>query len=149
MRHNVAGKLWGRTANQRKALLRGLAASLLEHQRIETTIIKAKEIRKHVERLVTLARRGGLHAKRIAMRELPNRPLVIKLFDEIAPRFVGRNGGYLRIVHTRRRVNDGAQMAIIEFVDHEEIKVKKEAGKKAEKKEKKSNKEENKKEGNK
>jgi large subunit ribosomal protein L17 len=143
MRHNVAGRLFGRTANQRKALLRGLVAALLEHQRIETTVQKAKEARKVAERLVTLGVRGDLHAKRIALADLPNRTLVVKLFDEIAPRFKGRNGGYLRIVHTRQRVNDRAQMAVLEFVDYEDAVQgkekkgkRKEAGGKEEKKEK-------------
>lgn len=120
MRHNVAGRLFGRTANQRKALLRGLVAALLEHQRIETTVAKAKEARKAAEKLVTLGVRGDLHAKRTALADLPNRALIVKLFDEIAPRFKGRNGGYLRIVHTRQRVNDRAQMAVLEFVDYED-----------------------------
>ncbi|KKK51406.1 hypothetical protein LCGC14_3115260, partial [marine sediment metagenome] len=87
MRHKVAGRLFGRTANQRKALLRGLVGAVLEHQRIETTVAKAKETRKLVERLVTIAKRGDLHAKRNALAKLPNRTLITKLFDEIAPRF--------------------------------------------------------------
>jgi large subunit ribosomal protein L17 len=130
MRHNVAGRLFGRTANQRKALLRGLVASLIEHQRIETTVAKAKETRRLAEKLVTLGKRGDLHAKRLAMARVPNRTLVVKLFDEIAPRFAERNGGYLRIVPTRRRVNDRAQMAVLEFVDYEEMREKEAAGKK-------------------
>lgn len=139
MRHNVAGKLFGRTANQRKALLRGLVSSLIEHQRIETTLAKAKETRRVAERLVTLGKRGDLHAKRLALSRIPNRTLVVKLFDEIAPRFTDRNGGYLRIVATRRRVNDSSQMAVLEFVDYEELKgksseEKKKGKKKAEKK---------------
>jgi large subunit ribosomal protein L17 len=121
MRHNVAGRLFGRTANQRKALLRGLVGALIEHERIETTVAKAKETKRLVEKLVTLGKRGDVHAKRLAMAKLPNRPLVIKLFDTIAPRFADRNGGYLRIVHTRRRVNDRAEMAVLEFVDYEEL----------------------------
>ncbi len=138
MRHNVAGRLFGRTANQRKALLRGLVAALIEHQRIETTVAKAKETRRLAEKLVTLGKRGDLHAKRLAMAKMPNRTLVVKLFDEIAPRFAERNGGYLRIVSTRRRVNDRAHMAVLEFVDYEEIREKeaaekKKKGKKAEK----------------
>lgn len=120
MRHNVSGRLFGRTANQRKALLRGLVGSLIEHERIETTVAKAKETRRLAEKLVTLGKRGDLHAKRLAMSRLPNRTLVIKLFDEIAPRFESRNGGYLRIVPTRRRLNDRAHMAVLEFVDYEE-----------------------------
>ena len=120
MRHNVAGRLFGRTANQRKALLRGLMSAVLEHQRIETTVAKAKETRKLVERMVTLAKRGDLHSKRLALAKLPNRTLIVKLFDEIAPRFADRNGGYMRIIRTRRRVNDRAEMAVLEFVDYEE-----------------------------
>ncbi len=121
MRHNVAGRLFGRTANQRKALFRALVGSLIEHQRIETTLAKAKETRRLAEKLVTLGKRGDLHAKRLVMAKLPNRALVVKLFDEIAPRFADRNGGYTRIVPTRRRVNDRAQMAVLEFVDYGDV----------------------------
>jgi large subunit ribosomal protein L17 len=134
MRHNVAGRLFGRTANQRKALLRGLMSSLIEHQRIETTLAKAKETKRLVEKLVTLGKRGDLHAKRLAMSRVPNRALVVKLFDEIAPRFADRNGGYLRIVPTRQRVNDRAQLAVLEFVDFEDIRDKEASGKKKGKK---------------
>ena len=130
MRHKVAGRLFGRTANQRKALLRGLVGSLIDHERIETTVAKAKETRKIAEKLLTLGLRGDLHAKRLAMTTLPNRARVVKLFDEIAPRFKGRNGGYLRIVQTRRRQNDRAQMAVLEFIDYEETRKKKEKGRK-------------------
>jgi large subunit ribosomal protein L17 len=131
MRHNVAGRLFGRTANQRKALLRGLVCSLIEHERIETTLAKAKEARRIAEKMVTLGIRGDLHAKRLVLSKLPNRAVVTKLFNEIAPRFAGRNGGYLRIVQTRRRVNDRAQMAVLEFVDYEEIQKKKAEDKKS------------------
>lgn len=134
MRHRVSGKLFGRTANQRKALLRGLIASLFEHQRIETTLAKAKETKKLAERIITLGIRGDLHAKRVALSHVPNRSSIAKLFNEIAPRFSGRNGGYLRLVQTRNRVNDGAPMAVLEFVDYEELRKAKEAkeGKKSE-----------------
>jgi len=121
MRHRVSGKLFGRTANQRKALLRGLMASLFEHQRIETTLAKAKEVKKLAERVITLGVRGDLHSKRIALSYVPNRSAVARLFNEIAPRFSGRNGGYLRLVKTRNRVNDGAPMAVLEFIDYEDI----------------------------
>lgn len=131
MRHNVAGRLFGRTANQRKALLRGLIVSLLKHQRIETTLAKAKELRRVAEKVVSLAVRGDLHAKRLALSYLPNRTAISKLFKEIAPRFSGRGGGYLRIVKTRQRVNDRAQMAVVEFIDYEKVS---EKGKKKEKK---------------
>ncbi len=124
MRHRVSGRLFGRTANQRKALLKGLIASLFEHQRIETTLAKAKEVKKLAERVVTLGIRGDLHAKRVALSQVPNRSAIAKLFNEIAPRFAGRNGGYLRLVQTRTRVNDAAPMAVLEFVDYEEVKQK-------------------------
>ena len=125
MRHKVAGRLFGRTANQRKALLRGLVSSLFEHQRIETTVAKAKAIKGIAEKLVTFGKRGDLHAKRMVLSYIPNRTVMSKLFSEIAPRFADRNGGYLRIVQTRQRVNDRASMAIIEFIDYEDIKMKK------------------------
>jgi large subunit ribosomal protein L17 len=145
MRHKVSGKLFGRTANQRKALLRGLIASLFEHQRIETTLAKAKETKKLAERIITLGIRGDLHAKRVALSQVPNRSSIAKLFNDIAPRFSGRNGGYLRLVQTRNRVNDGAPMAVLEFVDYEELRKAKETKKgEAKKKEKKEKKEESK-----
>jgi large subunit ribosomal protein L17 len=121
MRHRVDGRLFGRTANQRKALLRGLVVSLLEHQRIETTIQKAKEVRSIAEKMITLGIRGDLYAKRLVLSRLSNRAVVAKLFNEIAPRFSGRNGGYLRIVQTRNRVKDASPMAVLEFIDYEEV----------------------------
>jgi large subunit ribosomal protein L17 len=124
MRHKAAGRNFDRTANQRKALLRGLVASLFEHQRIETTLAKAKAIKGIAEKLVTFGKQGDLHAKRMVMSYIPNRAVVAKLFSDVAPRFAERNGGYLRIVQTRQRVNDRAPMAIIEFVDYEDIKAK-------------------------
>lgn len=124
MRHKVAGRHFSRTANQRKALLRGLVSSLFEHQRIETTLARAKAIRGIAEKLVTFGKRGDLHSKRMVMSYIPNRAVVARLFSEIAPRFADRNGGYLRIVQTRQRVNDRAPMAIIEFIDYENIKPK-------------------------
>lgn len=143
MRHKVSGKLFGRTANQRKALLRGLIASLFEYQRIETTLAKAKEVKKLAERIITLGIRGDLHSKRVALSHVPNRSSIAKLFNDIAPRFSGRNGGYLRLVHTRNRVNDSAPMAVLEFVDYEVIRKAKEA-KKTEAKKAKEKKEETK-----
>lgn len=119
MRHKVATRHFGRTANQRKALLRGLVSSLFEHQRIETTLAKAKAIKSVAEELVTFGKRGDLHSKRMVLSYIPNRTVVSKLFADIAPRFADKNGGYLRIVQTRQRVNDRAPMAIIEFVDYE------------------------------
>src|SRR4030043_1875711 len=104
MRHRVDGRLFGRTANQRKALLRGLVASLLEHQRIETTVPKAKEVRRIAEKMITLGIRGDLHAKRLAFSYLNNRSALAKLFSEIAPRFSGRNGGEPGICATEKKV---------------------------------------------
>jgi large subunit ribosomal protein L17 len=126
MRHKVDGRLFGRTANQRKALLRGLVNSLIEQQRIETTVAKAKEVKKIAEKMVTLGVRGDLHAKRLAFSYLSNRSALAKLFSEIAPRFSGRNGGYLRVIHSRTRVNDSAPMAVLEFIDYEELRKAKE-----------------------
>ena len=120
MRHKVAGRNFSRTANQRKALLRGLVSSLIEHQRIETTLAKAKAIKGIAEKMVTFGKKNDLHSKRMVLSFIPNRAIMTKLFSDIAPRFADRNGGYLRIVQTRQRVNDRAPMAIIEFIDYVE-----------------------------
>jgi large subunit ribosomal protein L17 len=130
MRHKVSGRLFGRTANQRKALLKGIVSSLLEYQRIETTLAKAKAAKGIAERIITMGIKGDLHSKRLVLSYIPNRAVVSKLFSEIAPRFSDRNGGYLRIVQTRNRVNDGAPMAVLEFIDYEAIKKPKEEKKK-------------------
>ena len=127
MRHRVDGRLFGRTANQRKALLRGLVASLFEHERIETTVAKAKEVRRVAEKIITLGIKGDLHSKRLALSYLPNRAAMSKLFSEIAPRFSGRNGGDLRIIQTRSRIKDSSPMAVLEFVDYEDLRKSKEA----------------------
>ena len=148
MRHKVAGRNFDRTANQRKALLRGLVSSLLEHQRIETTVAKAKAIKGITEKLVTFGKKNDLHSKRMVMSFIPNRVIMAKLFSEIAPRFADRNGGYLRIIQTRQRVNDRAPMAIIEFIDYAET-MKKSAGTEDKKENKKESKKETKKEAKK
>jgi large subunit ribosomal protein L17 len=127
MRHRVDGRLFGRTANQRKALLRGLVASLFEHERIETTVAKAKEVRRVAEKIITLGIKGDLHSKRLALSYLPDRAAMSKLFSEIAPRLSGRNGGYLRIIQTRSRINDSSPMAVLEFVDYEDMRKSREA----------------------
>ena len=126
MRHRVDGRLFSRTSNQRKALLKGLVNALLEHERIETTVAKAKEVRRLAEKMVTLGIRGDLHAKRLAFSFLSNRDTLSKLFSEIAPRFSGRNGGYTRIIQTRNRLNDSSPMAVLEFIDYEDLRKKKE-----------------------
>ncbi len=134
MRHRVKKKYFDRTTNQRKALFRNLMTSLFIHERIETTVAKAKVLRSMAEKMVTLGKRGDLHAKRLALSYLPNRDAVAKLFNEIAPRFMDRNGGYLRIVRTRNRIKDQAPLAVIEFVDYEERRAEKEKKEKKEKK---------------
>lgn len=118
MRHRVDGRHFGRTANQRKALLRGLLASLIKYERIETTVAKAKAVKELADRLVTFGKKGDLHSRRIALSYLPDKELVRKLFTEIAPRFADRNGGYVRVVRTGFRIKDSAPMAILEFVDY-------------------------------
>jgi len=124
MRHRVAGRGFGRHCNHRKALLRNLVTSLFEQQRIETTVAKAKEIRPIAEKIVTFGIRGDQHARRQVMRYVYTKKAVGDLFNEIAPRMKGRNGGYLRILKTRQRPGDGAEMAVLEFVDYEELKAK-------------------------
>lgn len=119
MRHAVRGRKLGRTTAHRKALFRNQLASLVENERIVTTIAKAKELRPIAEKMVTQGKRDTVHARRRVRRWLSDRELVRKLFEEISPRFVDRAGGYLRIVRLRRRVGDGAEEAVVEFVDFE------------------------------
>jgi large subunit ribosomal protein L17 len=120
MRHRVNKKQFGRNTNQRKALFRNLMVNLFMHERIETTVAKAKAVKPLAEKVITLGRRGDLHSKRLALSYVPNRAAVAKLFSDIAPRFSDRNGGYLRIVKTRTRIKDQAPLAVLEFVDYEE-----------------------------
>ncbi len=136
MRHRVDGRLFGRPSNQRRALLRGLVTALFDHQRIETTVAKAKETKRIAEKMITFGIRGDLHAKRQVFSYIPDRSVASKLFNEIAPRFVGRNGGYLRIVQTRQRLKDSSSMAILEFIDYETVKQPKGKARKQEKAEK-------------
>src|SRR5512135_2222981 len=137
MRHKVDGRLFGRPTNQRKALLRGLVTALFEQQRIETTVAKAKEAKRIAERMITFGIKGDLHSKRQVLSYVTDRSAASKLFKDIAPRFTGRNGGYLRLVQTRNRLKDSAPMAILEFVDYEKIKQAKGKAAKADKPEKK------------
>jgi large subunit ribosomal protein L17 len=127
MRHRKAGRQLRRTSEQRLALLRGLAASLVEHGAIETTEAKAKELRPFVERLITKARSGTLHARRLAGRDVPNRHVADKLFGEVGPRFATRQGGYTRILKTGHRKGDGADLARIELLEAEARPPKKQA----------------------
>jgi len=116
MQHNRAGRKLGRTSAHRKALFRNQLTSLFLHERIQTTISKAKELRPLAEKLVTLGKRGGLHARRLALRDV-SQDAAKRLFDEIAPRFATRPGGYTRILKLGQRQGDAAEKAIIEFVD--------------------------------
>jgi large subunit ribosomal protein L17 len=117
MRHLKQGRKLGRTTAHRKALLRNLATALLEHERIITTEPKAKELRRVTDKLVTLGKRGNLHARRQALQVVHSNAVVQKLFNEIAPRFAGRQGGYTRILRLGYRPGDAAAMAVIELVD--------------------------------
>jgi large subunit ribosomal protein L17 len=119
MQHNRAGRKLGRTTAHRRALFRNQLASLLQHERITTTLHKAKDLRPLAEKMVTLGKRGGLHARRLALKSVPEADVIQRLFDEIAPRFKERVGGYTRILKLGRRPGDGAEMAIIEFVDYD------------------------------
>ncbi|WP_208437696.1 50S ribosomal protein L17 [Bartonella taylorii] len=119
MRHSNSGRKLNRTASHRKAMFANMAVSLIEHEQIVTTLPKAKEIRPIVEKLVTLGKRGGLHARRQAVSVLRDAEKVAKLFDTLAPRYASRNGGYLRIMKAGFRTGDNAPMAVIEFVDRD------------------------------
>ena len=117
MRHRKAGRQLRRTSEQKLALMRSLASSLIEHGAIETTEAKAKELRPFVEKLITKARNGTLHARRLAGRHVHKRETAAKLFQELGPRFAKRAGGYTRILKTGHRKGDGAEMARIELIE--------------------------------
>lgn len=117
MRHGKKGRKLSRTASHRKATLRNMATSLFQHGRIETTTAKAKELRPFAERLITLARRGDVHARRLAAQKIQDRKILGSLFDEIAPRYAERPGGYTRILKLGNRKGDAAEMSLIELVD--------------------------------
>jgi len=121
MRHRVAGRAFGRTANQRKALFRGLVTSLFDHLKIETTAAKAKATKSMAEKLITLGKKGDIHSRRLALSRIPNKKVVTKLFTEIAPK-IERSSGYLRVVKSRFRAGDNSDMAILEFVDYDVLK---------------------------
>ena len=136
MRHQKKTIKLGRTAEHRKALLANQVCSLIEHQRIKTTLAKAKAVRPLAERMVTLGKNGSIHARRSAFATLRQKNVVKKLFEDIAPRSAERNGGYTRIVKLGQRMSDSAPMAFIEWVDIAEVLEEKPAkGEKAKKKE--------------
>ena len=117
MRHRVAHRKLGRTTQHRMSLLRNLAASLFVHERIRTTLIKAKELRPFAEKLITLSKKDSLHARRRALQVMGHREAVAKLFRDLSARFADRPGGYTRILKLGPRQGDGAEMAFIELVD--------------------------------
>ncbi len=119
MRHRVGGRKLQRTSSHRAALFRNMSAALIKHEQITTTVAKAKELRPYVEKLVTLAKRGGLSNRRLAHARLLDDTQLKKLFDVLAGRYADRNGGYTRIIKAGIRASDAAPMAIIEFVDRD------------------------------
>ena len=120
MRHGISGRKLGRKTGHRHALLRNLAAALIKHEQIKTTLPKAKELRPYVEKLITLAKRGGLSNRRLAMSRLGDEAQLKKLFDVLAERYGDRDGGYTRVLRAGVRAGDAVQMAIIELVDRDE-----------------------------
>ena len=119
MRHRVGGRKLQRTSSHRAALFRNMAAALIKHEQITTTTAKAKELRPYVEKLITLAKKGGLSNRRLAHARLLDDTQLRKLFDTLATRYADRNGGYCRIVKAGIRASDAAPMAVIEFVDRD------------------------------
>ena len=119
MRHRVGHRKLQRTSSHRAALFRNMAAALIKHEQITTTTAKAKELRPYVEKLVTLAKKGGLSNRRLAHARLMDDTQLVKLFDVIAPRYSARDGGYCRIVKAGIRASDASPISIIEFVDRD------------------------------
>jgi len=119
MRHGISQRKLSRKSGHRKALFRNMADALVKHEQIKTTVAKAKELRPYVEKLVTLAKRGGLSNRRLAMARMIDEKQVKKLFDVMADRYRDREGGYLRIIKAGFRAGDASHMAIIEFVDRD------------------------------
>ena len=120
MRHGKVHRKLNRTAEHRKAMFANMAAALIKHEQITTTLPKAKELRPVVEKLITLGKRGGLHARRQAISQIRDVAMVKKLFDVLGPRYKERNGGYCRIMKAGFRHGDNAAVAVIEFVDRDE-----------------------------
>ena len=118
MRHRANRKNFGRDFNHKKALIRNLVISLVEHGRIKTTLQKAKELRRHADRAITIGKRGGLNSVRILLSKYPNKKMVSEVVDNLSQKFKDRNGGYTRIIKIGNRLGDNAQMAFIEWVDY-------------------------------
>ena len=119
MRHRMSGRKLNRTSAHRKAMLNNMAAALIKHEQIKTTLPKAKELKPFVEKLITLGKRGSLHARRQALNVLRDRALTAKLFDVLAPRYAERHGGYSRVLKAGHRYGDAAPMAVIELVERD------------------------------
>jgi len=119
MRHRVGGRKLQRTASHRTALFRNQSAALIKHEQITTTLAKAKELRPYVEKLVTLAKKGGLSNRRLAHARLLDDAQLVKLFEVLGPRYAARNGGYTRVIKAGIRASDAAAIAVIEFVDRD------------------------------
>jgi large subunit ribosomal protein L17 len=119
MRHRVGGRKLGRTSSHRAALFRNMAAALIKHEQITTTLPKAKELRPYVEKLITLAKKGGLSNRRLAHSRMLDDKQLTKLFDVLAPRYADRAGGYTRVIKAGIRASDAAPMGIIELVDRD------------------------------
>ena len=117
MRHRNAGRHFGRTSSHRKAMFKNMMASLFEHEMIKTTLAKAKELRRYAEPMITMAKEDNVARRRLVFARLRNRTMVTKLFNELAPRYKERPGGYLRVLKCGHRVGDNAPMAIVELVD--------------------------------
>ena len=120
MRHGISGRKLSRKSQHRIAMFRNMAAALIKHEQIVTTTAKAKELRPYVEKLITLAKRGGLSNRRLAMSRLMDETQLKKLFDVLAERYADREGGYTRVIKAGYRASDAAAIAVIEFVDRDE-----------------------------
>ena len=120
MRHRMSGRKLNRTSQHRQMLFRNMSQALIKHEQIVTTLAKARELRPVVERLITLGKRGDLHARRLAFARLRDNDMVSKLFDALAGRYADRQGGYTRIIKAGYRYGDSSAMAVIEFVDRDE-----------------------------
>ena len=121
MRHRKSGRRLGRTSSHRDAMLRNMVTSLLDQERIVTTVPKAKEAKRVTEQMITLGKKGDLHARRQALSYIRSKSIVAKLFDQLSAQYADRNGGYTRIIRTGTRLGDAAPMAILELVDYKEI----------------------------
>ena len=119
MRHRKSGRKLNRDSSHRKAMFANMASALIKHEQIQTTLPKAKELRPIVEKLITLGKRGDLHARRLAYARIPDRAMVAKLFDVLGERYKDREGGYIRVIRANFRYGDCAPMAYIEFVDRD------------------------------